>query len=63
MATLVEIRKQLVELRDFLIRQKGGLTTQKTEKQKGMYEYAIKRSDTISKEINKVISMLDEYLG
>jgi hypothetical protein len=63
MASLEEIRKQLVELRDFLIRQKGGLTTQKTEKHKGMYDYAIKRSDTVRKEVNKTISMLDEYLG
>jgi hypothetical protein len=62
MASLKEIRKQLLELRISLIGQKGGLTTQKTEDYKGMYEYAIKRSDTVREEIDKVISMLDEYL-
>lgn len=63
MASLEEIRKQLLELRASLIGQKGGLSSQKTEDYKGMYEYAVKRSDTIRQEINKVISMLDEYLG
>ena len=63
MASLEEIRKQLLELRASLIGQKGGLSSQKIDDYKGMYEYAIKRSDTVRKEIDKVISMLNEYLG
>jgi len=63
MATMKEIRKELVKLRKFLSSQKGGLSTQATEKEKAWYNYAKERSDKVREDINKVISMLDDVIG
>jgi len=64
MATIKEIRKELIELRTFLVSQKAGLSTaSKTHVNEAWYKYAIENSDKIREKINKLIEMLDAVIG
>ena len=64
MATINEIRKELIELRAFLASQKAGLSTaRKTHVNEVWYKYAIENSDKIREKINKLIEMLDAVIG
>lgn len=67
MATVYELRRKLVGLRQFCIAQKGGLSKWQalatTEAQKHWFQYAIANSDTIREELNSIIEYLDELIG
>lgn len=63
MATLKEIRKELVALRDTLIGRIGGLSSQKRNEDEEWYKYAITTSKKTLNEINKIIEMLDDVRG
>jgi len=63
MATLKEIRQELVALRESLKGQKGGLTVQKWDDEEGWYKYAITTSEEMRKKVTKIISVLDKAIG
>lgn len=68
MPTIKEIRKELIELRTFLVSQKAGLSriadaARKTNINEAWRKYAIENSDKTRKRINKVIEMLDALRG
>ncbi|MBA7535158.1 hypothetical protein ES705_27411 [subsurface metagenome] len=63
MTTIKELRKELIELRTFLVTQKAGLSSHKSYVNEGWYKYAIENSDKIREKINKMIEMLDAWIG
>lgn len=63
MATMKEIRNELIGLRRSLASQKAGLSNQKTSIDEEWYRYVIKNSDKIRDKINKLISMFDAVIG
>jgi len=63
MATMKEIRNELISLRRSLASQKAGLSNQKTSIDEEWYKYVIKNSDKTREKINKLISMFDAVIG
>ncbi|MBA7471404.1 hypothetical protein ES707_06710 [subsurface metagenome] len=63
MATIKELRKELVELRKFLVGQKAGLARSKPDGDGSWLKYAIESSDKVRGKVSKVIEMLDVIIG
>ena len=64
MATIKEIKKELVELRKFLASQKAGLSRGiKVQADESWRKYAVETSDKVRGKVIKLIEMLDAVTG
>jgi len=64
MATIKEIRGELIELRKFLVSQKAGFSTaSKKHVNEDWYQAAIKGADKVRERINFLIKLLDAVTG